>query len=88
MLTHRYRHVTVSDMQTYTKEQVLSELRGLVTKSNTARVAAELGVVPQLVSMVLLGQRKISDGLALKLGFVKVKMPDRYMREPKPAKKQ
>ena len=67
-------------MQTFTKAEVVDELRALVAKSSTAKAGAELGVVPQLISMVILGQREISDGLALKLGFIK--LPDKYMRAP------
>ena len=68
-------------MRKYTKEQVVQVLRESVAKASTARVAAELGVVPQLLSMVVLGQREISASLAFKLGFVK--LPDSFVRTPK-----
>jgi len=70
-------------MRQYSKTEVLEVLRRMVAKANTAQAAAVLGVTPQLVSMVLGGDREISENLALKLGFIK--LPDTYMRAPKKA---
>lgn len=73
-------------METFTKEQVLAVLRQMVEESSTAKVGAKLGVVPQLISLVLTGKREISEGLALRLGFVK--LPDTYMRAPEAKSKK
>jgi hypothetical protein len=75
-------------MRKYTKAQVVGILRGLVSETSGAKVGAELQVSSQLISMVLLGQRVISDELAIKvlqLNFHQefVKVPDAYVRAPK-----
>jgi plasmid maintenance system antidote protein VapI len=72
-------------MRKYTKADVLDELKHEVEKDNKSKVAASLGVTPQLISLILVGDRGISDALALRLGFIK--LPDAYIRAPKQGKK-
>lgn len=73
-------------MQTFTHDQVLAELRSqCAPPSSIAETAGSLGVTRALISLVLSGKRDISEGLALRLGFVK--LPDSYVRAPKKAKR-
>ena len=70
----------IAGMETFTKEQVVGVLRSRVESTTCSRAAAELGVSPALVSLVLSGGRDLSADLALRLGFIRT--PDTYMRAP------
>ena len=83
-------------MQTFTKETVRDFLEEKDTNCGSrSQAAKDLGVVPQLLSMVILGQRPMSDELAIRIledrfgadEWMFEKSPDVFTMVPKLKKK-
>jgi len=89
-LTNLHTGVMVGPMRKYTKNQIVEILRSEVAKSSAAQVSETLGVPPSLVSMVLSGQREISDELSIRFlnqmcghnRWTFIKLPDVFTRIP------
>lgn len=58
-------------MKNYTTEDLMRELRERVAKSSQRSVAAELGVSAQHMNDLMLGRRKMSESIALAMGYTR-----------------